>query len=308
MNWPTNNCDPYWEHADWLPPWYILDHWCQQDALCRQAKQQALLSACERGDINYRRSDGKTFDDPIHELSSRGILLIERDSFDAWAISLDGTSPLPARPRKQPPYPVWASPGDYRFDEEQWEWVSAYPPVNPPTTAPLPIRTVEQSPPRTVTPPAWGREMNAPKATTPSTAPEALALGADDDTDTADESAPALGDTKVDYTTYPSETELRELGVPTDEIIAAFQMEPTRHENEKWWKERMGNISRANKQLALALVQKGLPNRGSERYPSWWRPDQVAQWLIDARHSGSYKVAPILRKEFPKWAKLFDEQ
>ena len=71
---------------------------------------------------------------------------------------------------------------------------------------------------------------------------------------------------------------------------------------------RMGNVSRANKALGEALVQKGLKNRGAKSYPSWWRPDLVAHWLIDARHLGSHKVAPVLRKEFPKWAKLFDEQ
>jgi len=32
MNIQSNAaCDPYWEHADWLPPWYILDQWCHQD-------------------------------------------------------------------------------------------------------------------------------------------------------------------------------------------------------------------------------------------------------------------------------------
>ncbi|MCG9077459.1 hypothetical protein [Laribacter hongkongensis] len=107
---PPSSCDPYWEHADWLPPWYILDQWCQQDARCRHAKQQALLSACERGEIDYRRSDNKTFDDPIHELSSRGILLIDRNSFDAWATTVDGKSPLPTsnRPVVVAPRPVWA--------------------------------------------------------------------------------------------------------------------------------------------------------------------------------------------------------
>ena len=106
---PPSSCDPYWEHADWLPPWYILDQWCQQDARCRHAKQQALLSACERGEIDYRRSDNKTFDDPIHELSSRGILLIDRNSFDAWATTVDGKSPLPTsnRPVVVAPRPVW---------------------------------------------------------------------------------------------------------------------------------------------------------------------------------------------------------
>jgi hypothetical protein len=298
MNWPTNNCDPYWEHADWLPPWYILDHWCQQDALCRQAKQQALLSACERGDINYRRSDGKTFDDPIHELSSRGILLIDRDSFVAWATAVDGQSPLPARPRKQPPYPGWASPDDYRFDEEQWDWVPVTPLVRP-TPPAQPTNTPPSLP---VTPPAWVLEKwaaeNKAIATSFGAAPA----------DSAPEEIIEAADEKANDDTYPSEDELRKLGVPADEIISAFQVEDTRHKNEKWWKERMGNVSRANKSLGDALVQKGLPNRGAERYPSWWRPDLVAHWLIDARHLGSHKVAPILRKEFPAWAKLFNEQ
>jgi hypothetical protein len=70
----------------------------------------------------------------------------------------------------------------------------------------------------------------------------------------------------------------------------------------------MGNVSRANKALGEALVQKGLPNRGAERYPSWWRPDLVARWLIDAGHMSVIRIAPILRREFPVWAKLFDEQ
>ncbi len=302
MNWPTNNCDPYWEHADWLPPWYILDHWCQQDARCRQAKQQAMLSACERGEINYRRSDGKTFDDPIHELVSRGILLIDRDSFDAWATTVDGMSPLPARPRKQPPYPGWASPGTHRFDEDQWDWV----PVTPPIRATPPAPPTD-TPPLPFDPPEWVKEMRAADAKDAS-ASSLSAASADEEDDDWDEDFVSPADAKPDYDTYPSEDELRKLGVPTDEIISAFQVEETRHQNEKWWKERMGNVSRANKSLGEALVQKGLPNRGAERYPSWWRPDLVARWLIDAGHLGSYKVAPVLRKEFPKWAKLFDEQ
>lgn len=115
MNLPPNtspaDCDRYWDDADWLPPWYILDHWCQQDAPCRHAKQQALLSACERGEVHYQRRDGKTFDDPVHELLARGLLLIERASFDAWATKLDGKSPLQtiSQPAKLPPRPVWAN-------------------------------------------------------------------------------------------------------------------------------------------------------------------------------------------------------
>ena len=288
MHSTNDTCDPYWEHADWLPPWYILDLWCQQDARCRHAKQQALLSACERGEVEYRRSDGKTFDDPIHELVSRGIMLIDRDSFDAWAITVDGKSPLPTRPRKPPPYPGWASPGSHRFDEAQWAWVPASTPAATQASA-------------------------RPANTLPSEKAMPLAVASDTQLAGSDAAEPqttttARDDAESNHATYLSEAELRKLGVPTDEIISAFQVEDTRQENEKWWKERLANISRANKQLASALVQKGLPNRGEERYPSWWRPDLVAYWLIDARHLGSHKVAPILRKEFPKWAKSFDEQ
>lgn len=298
MNWPNNTCDPIWEHADWLPPEYILDRWCQQDARCRYAKQQALLSACERGEVYYRRSDGKTFDDPIHELSARGILLIDRDSFVAWATAVDGQSPLPERPPKRPPYPGWAPPDAYRFDEEQWDWVPVTPPIRPTP----PAQSTDIPPPLPIDPPAWVLEMRAAEAK------EAAASAAASPTDSAPEEVAEAADEKASYDSYPPEEELRKLGVPADEIVAAFQVEPTRHDNAKWWRERMGNVSRANKSLGDALVQKGLPNRGAERYPSWWRPDLVAQWLIDNRHLPSYKVAPILRKEFPVWAKLFDEQ
>ena len=40
---PTT-CDPYWEGADWLPPWYILERWCQRDEACIQAKLQATAT------------------------------------------------------------------------------------------------------------------------------------------------------------------------------------------------------------------------------------------------------------------------
>lgn len=113
MNWAADSCDHYWEHADWLPPWYILDRWCQRDDRCRQAKYEALLTACERGEVQYGRRDGKDFDDPVRELAERRILIIERASFDTWAIRLDGNSPLAGPPRPMqplPPTPAWAKP------------------------------------------------------------------------------------------------------------------------------------------------------------------------------------------------------
>lgn len=109
----NDTCDHYWEHADWLPPWYILDRWCQRDDRCRQAKYEALLTACERGDVKYGRRDSKDFDDPVRELAERRILIIERTSFEVWAAELDGQSPLAVPPRPMvplPPMPAWAKP------------------------------------------------------------------------------------------------------------------------------------------------------------------------------------------------------
>lgn len=105
------DCDTYWDHAAWLPPWYILDRWCQRDDRCRQAKYEALLTACEQGEVKYSRRDGKDFDDPVRELADRRILVIDRISFDIWAAGLEGQSPLAQPPRPKiplPPLPAWA--------------------------------------------------------------------------------------------------------------------------------------------------------------------------------------------------------
>lgn len=80
ISWPNHSCDPYWNEANWLTPWYILVRWCQRDEACIQAKQQALLSACERREVLYRRSDDKAYDDPVHEVFSQGKLLICQES------------------------------------------------------------------------------------------------------------------------------------------------------------------------------------------------------------------------------------
>jgi hypothetical protein len=116
---------------------------------------------------------------------------------------------------------------------------------------------------------------------------------------------PAWATHTGEATIYPTEAELRKLGVPSDEIIDAFQLELNRVANAKWWQERMGN-TRRYKKLAAAFVQKGLPSRGDQRYPSWWRPDLIASWLIQSRHMPSYKALPILRKRFPQWANATD--
>jgi hypothetical protein len=108
--------DRYWRDADWLPPGHILDHWCQQDARYRQA----LLSACERGTVNYRPERRQDLRQSHPRFSARGILLIKRDSFDAWGTTLEGKNPLPTSNR-----PVTAVPtgfgltthGHYRLNQ-----------------------------------------------------------------------------------------------------------------------------------------------------------------------------------------------
>ena len=134
-------CEFYWESSDWLPPGYILERWCQvDDRPCLEAKLQALLSACERGDVGYRRRDGKDFDDPVHELWSRRILLIERASFEAWVTALEGKSPLSI-----PPGPETHSPA-----------VTATPPsreasaIQPKSTEVVAIPGAPESPPLAV--------------------------------------------------------------------------------------------------------------------------------------------------------------
>lgn len=89
-----NGCNQYWELADWVPVNVLVDEWCKSNAVCKEAKRAAILSACERGHINYRRTDGKTWDDPVHNIYDRGLLLIEKKSFFDWVSKFtDPTAP-----------------------------------------------------------------------------------------------------------------------------------------------------------------------------------------------------------------------
>ena len=92
-----NDCSHIWAVSDYLPPEAILEYWCRGDARCRVAKEHAIMSACDKGRINFIRADGKSFsDDNARELARRGLLLIERTSFEKYAEIVDGGSPLPA--------------------------------------------------------------------------------------------------------------------------------------------------------------------------------------------------------------------
>ncbi len=105
-----NACQKYWDQSDWLIPVVILEQWCQGDQDCWKAKTLALMSACERGEVKYQRTDGKSFDDSVWELFRRQLLIVERASFDAWVIKIEGHNPLKSLPRQTDAPVFTASP------------------------------------------------------------------------------------------------------------------------------------------------------------------------------------------------------
>jgi hypothetical protein len=95
-----NDCSKYWAFADFLPLSQVVEYWCQKsgyrDPHCVEAKKAAIVAQCASGAIRYGRSDGKTFTDPPHDLAGRGLLTIERESFDAWVeANFEPGTPLP---------------------------------------------------------------------------------------------------------------------------------------------------------------------------------------------------------------------
>ncbi|MCG9254666.1 hypothetical protein MHJ25_14135 [Acinetobacter baumannii] len=91
----SNDCSIYSEHAEWLKLSDILNDWCKTDRTCREVKQMAILGACENGEIEYTRNDGKTFDDPVIDLQGRGILLINKKSFNDWKNRVEKPKTVP---------------------------------------------------------------------------------------------------------------------------------------------------------------------------------------------------------------------
>jgi hypothetical protein len=303
----------YWTQSDWWPVWLVLERWGVPEPQCLEAKRQALLSACERGQVQWRRSDGKPYDDPIHELAARNRVLIERSSFAAWSRT------LPERRRVAVPaaLPTVQQPAaglavahiaivHSRTHTEVLERPSAANDPVPlvtevvtPALVPLPsqVLQVSQADLDTCTETGTAASSNPnPQVATTSWSLVTQLQG----------SAAISSTPRHDYASYPSEAELRKLGVPTQEIIDAFKVRSDPKENARWFRERMSNIKRANKGLAAALVQKGLPSRGMQHYPSYWRPDLVAAWLIDKKHMSRHRVIHILQTRFPEWADLAD--
>lgn len=84
-----NDCNQYWQHADYLPIDAVISYWCELSGFntthCRDAKKAAICSAVAQKQIKFRRSDGKTFEDDAFILASLGVLQIEKDSFNVWA-------------------------------------------------------------------------------------------------------------------------------------------------------------------------------------------------------------------------------
>lgn len=79
-----SDCSQYLDHAEWLRLTDVLNDWCKQDQSCKEIKKLAILGACEKQEIEYTRNDGKSFDDPVMELYGRGLLLINKRSFNRW--------------------------------------------------------------------------------------------------------------------------------------------------------------------------------------------------------------------------------
>lgn len=83
-NTSFSDCSQYLDHAEWLRLSDILNEWCKLDQSCKKIKELAILGACENQQIEYKRNDGKDFDDPVIDLYGRGLLLINKRSFNRW--------------------------------------------------------------------------------------------------------------------------------------------------------------------------------------------------------------------------------
>lgn len=84
-----DDCSKYLEHAEWLRLSDILNDWCKSDQSCKEIKKLAILGACEKEDIEYTRNDGKNFEDPVMDLYGRGLLLINKRSFNSWKLKFE---------------------------------------------------------------------------------------------------------------------------------------------------------------------------------------------------------------------------
>mgnify|MGYP006107136769 FL=1 len=84
----NKTCNAIWDLADYFPVDDAIQRWCDGSPSCMDARKNALLSALDRGEVKYRRSDDKTFSDSLYELYSLKLILVERESFLLWAKSV----------------------------------------------------------------------------------------------------------------------------------------------------------------------------------------------------------------------------
>ena len=84
-----SDCSRYWDRADHILLDHVVSYWCESSghdhAHCREAKKAAICSAIDKGLIHFRRRDGKPQQDDIYELAARHQLLVEKETFIAWA-------------------------------------------------------------------------------------------------------------------------------------------------------------------------------------------------------------------------------
>jgi hypothetical protein len=98
-----NDCARYWAYSDYLPIDEVVTYWCEKSGYpaehCKAGKRAAIVKACNENIVKFGRSDNRIFSDPVDVLLGRGILTIERKSFDAWVTeNFEDESPLPERP------------------------------------------------------------------------------------------------------------------------------------------------------------------------------------------------------------------
>lgn len=79
------SCAVFWDRADHFPVQDAIKYWCDGSLTCIEARTNALLSAMERGEVKYRRRDGKHFQDSVYQLEASKNLLVERETFLAWS-------------------------------------------------------------------------------------------------------------------------------------------------------------------------------------------------------------------------------
>lgn len=122
------NCNRFWDLADHIPLDDVIAYWCElsghTDTKCRDAKRAAICSAVDAGKVDYRRLDGKPYNDDVYRLASAGQLLIERKSFDAWAKQFEDSpvldKPLGTRERETLlKLVIGMAMGGYAFDPAQ---------------------------------------------------------------------------------------------------------------------------------------------------------------------------------------------